>query len=331
MKAQELQSDMSDASDPEERLERDRVHLLGHSRQQLELIRDLRLKNSLSLSNAQFLAAQMVLHGFPEAISVIRDLTALPEFPFLRDAMLTQERRFHVIDALTFKRAIFSNSRLMERLYDTEGATLVVHPTERRDIMVVFLTAFNNFGVSTPVLLAILQQCGFSVLFLRDCTHRRFLTGVTGCGANLDELAGYIRRVMEEGQFERLFITGYSSGGYASLFMSTIVNPVAYIGFAIESDFSSGGPPARVSRLAIDLRKSVDAEYLVDLSERVSQSAVMIDRKLFFGERSSIDRKQCEAFIDLPGCSVEMVAGSGHELILDLLERGELFNVFSKM
>jgi hypothetical protein len=317
--------------DPEIRLRDNQSLYTTHSHDQLSLIRDLRLKGSISLSSAFYLAAQMVHHGFPEAHSLIKELQEKSRNPAVLEWLSHLELRFSAIAGLKQKRAIFQDEPLMRSLYLTEGATFVPHPTDRRDLMVVFLTAFNNFGMSNSVLLAVLQQCGFSALLLRDCSKYRYLKGVEGCGGSLHELANHIENVRRKGGFDRLFVTGFSSGGYASLFMTTLVNAYAYIGFSIESDFSAGGPPATRTRKVIDLRGEVDARYLLSLRGLVAGTIIPGGRFFFAGEKSRADRLQSECFESLPGCSVEVVPDCVHEVTSHLLEHDRLIRLFQEI
>jgi hypothetical protein len=315
-------------SDPEAALRSKSDYFKRHSLEQLSLVRDLRLSPSLSLSSTVFVCVQLVNHGFPDALQYIERFQKILEKPNINLILKKLITRHEAIQKLKLRRELFSNTVLMTSLYSDEKYTLIRSPNDSRDLMIVFSTLYNNFGVSNSVMVSLLQQAGFSVLLLRDRSRYRYLRGLDGGNSDIEAVAKFVIRIKEKEKFKRLFVTGFSSGGYGSLFLSTLLNVESYVGFSIESDFSAGGPPGRIAQQPHKFSSAISAKYLVSLAQKVKELNDGIPRLFYYGSRSGLDRAQATCFEGVPGCLVECVQDAGHETPLDLLENEKLLSVF---
>lgn len=299
-----------------------------HSQAQLARLKQLVKSAELSPAECMFVTGQLVNHGFSSAAIMLDRAKAQISNVAMRDYLARLEARHRGIAGIGTLPDILGNAKLMASLYATEGHAFVRTP-ESRDLMVVFATLFNNFGVSTPVFVALLQQCGYSVLLLRDPTRQRFLNGSLGCAGDIRSLAEWIADFRRRENFERLFLTGYSSGGYPSLFATTMIRTEGYLGFSVETDFTSGGPPIRTASKPESLAGIVRPEFLCSLRERIMACSMDIPRNIYYGQINPVDASQAKLLRGLPGCTIEMVEDTGHELIFTLLEQGRLADIFA--
>ena len=256
---------------PESALKGKPGYFKRHSLEQLSLIRDLSLSRSLSISSAFFVCNQLVNHGFVDALQYIEGLQTIVEKPHQRQMLEKLVNRYHLVQSLISKSDLSTDGDLMTSLYEDEKYTFIRTPNGDRDLMVVFTTFYNHFGVSNAVLVSVLQQAGFSVLLLRDRSKYRYLKGLDNSSSDIVSVATLVKGIASGEKFDRVFVTGFSSGGYGSLFLSTLLEFELYLGFSIESDFSGGGPPARIAQQPEQLCGEVDADYLVCLSDRIRE------------------------------------------------------------
>ena len=303
-----------------------------HSLRQLMGVREIFNSHGVSESEALFAVAQLVNHGFPEAPAMIEGLKSqLKKNVVLQEILTGLEMRHRNIMKIGARRLVFADRPLMERLYQTEGHVFVRHPDNRNELMVVFTTIFNNFGVSNAVITAQLIECGFSVQLLKDCTTNRYLNGVVGCGEDLAMVAKWIEKFRLEQRFDRMYVSGYSSGGYASLYLTTLIESDGYIGFSIESDYSSGGPPEIPFQKKVDLRSNVKPEFLCALRDRIASSQYSVRRAIYYDKEMDRDKAEAENLRGLPNTVFHEIPKSGHAIPETLIQRDSLAQEFEQI
>lgn len=214
--------------------------------------------------------------------------------------------------------------QLVEQLYDTHRSHFFRGNKKPEVLLVVFTTIFNNFGISNLVLYSLLQAAGVSILMLRDGTRASYLGGAQGMGHDLDACAQAIARLAKAQQCTHILITGYSSGGFASCYVSTRIPCAGYLGFSIVTDLSLQTALPTDVYLSKEIRTRFDSKYLIDLSTSTAMTQPPVPRRLLVGADSNVDQLFTNTMRHIPRLEVVQVANCRHDTPEVMLGTGEL-------
>ena len=213
---------------------------------------------------------------------------------------------------------------LVEQLYDTQRSSFFRGSKRPNVLLVVFTTMFNNFGISNLVLYSLLQASGVSMLMLRDGTRASYLGGARGMGHDLDTCAQAIADLAQAQQCRHVLVTGYSSGGFASYYVSTRMPCAAYLGFSIVTDLSLHTTLPTDVYLSKAIRGRFDGRYLIDLSTCTDQGPTPVPRRLVVGADSEVDQLFTETMRHIPRLQVVTVDKARHDTPEAMLVTGQL-------
>lgn len=217
-----------------------------------------------------------------------------------------------------------AQASLVEQLYATDGFTLI-KGHERPDVLlVIFTTMFNNFGISSLVLYSLLRASGVSVLLLRDGTLASYLGGARSMGHDLDACAQAIAQLAAEQQCKQILVTGYSSGGFASYYVSTQLPCAGYLGFSIVTDMRLDTALPTDVYISKAIRERFDSKYLIDLSKLPCEGSHPAPRRLVVGADSAVDLRFTDQMAGVPGLEVIKVPDCRHDTPEVMLPTGQL-------
>lgn len=299
------------------------------SLEQLALIRQLLAASGLSLTDAMFLATQLVHHGFFEAEAVLSTLLREVQRPSARHYFARLQRRHAVIQALPALKTVFTDTPRMAALYDAAKGTLFVPGSVRADTaVVVFTTINNNFGFSNAILDAVLEQLGVSRLYLRDPTRFVYFRGVDTLCSSLLDLPGSVASLLAAKGIRHTVVTGFSSGGFPALYTAAVLEASACLAFSSYTDMSVGSvipQPRMFSNICdeIDISMRVNTRDVIAAS-RVAPGAF----RLFYGLDHPIDRAHAGQLEDLPQVKLVGLDDCGHFATPMLMERGDFVAAF---
>lgn len=301
-----------------------------HSLEQIALIQQLTREQRISVRDAMFLATQLVHHGFAHAgdfVARLRsDLQSTPANGYLTQLM----RRHAVIQSLPCLKEVQSDGEAVGQLLDNTGYTFRPGSFRHDTAIVIFTTVFNNFGVSNVVTDAFLAQLGVSRLYLKDGTDFSYFRGVEGLADSLGDLPDAVADLLASRGIRETIVTGFSSGGYASLHFATSRRYAGYVGYAIYTDISATSPlimPEFLRRV----RDRVPPEYYIDLRPRLADNPQAMPCKLFFGKSDVEDRVHAMHLIDCPTVEVTCHADGGHDVTLPLIDDGRFLEPFEEL
>lgn len=301
-----------------------------HSLEQIALIQQLAREPRISARDAMFLASQLVNHGFAHAGDFVgrlrNDLRSTPANDYL--TQLT--RRHAAIQSLPCLKKVQSDGEAVGQLLDSTGYAFRPGSFRRDTAIVIFTTVFNNFGVSNVVTDAFFAQLGVSRLFLKDGTDFSYFRGVRGLADTLGDLPGAVADLLESHGIRETIVTGFSSGGYASLHFATSRRYAGYVGYAIYTDISDASP-LMIPEFLERVRDRVAPEYYVDLKPRLAADPHAVPCKLFFGKGDVGDRVHAMHLIDCPTVEVTCHADGGHDVTLPLIADGMFLEPFEQL
>jgi hypothetical protein len=169
-----------------------------------------------------------------------------------------------------------------------------------------------------------------SVLILKDCTYFNFLNGVSGLGTDIYSTTSAISSLASEHNILEIFITGYSSGGYASLYASFLVPCAGYLGFSVITDLSRESTLFPGKYFRDEVRSRIDAIHLLNLRTLAELSNNRVPRQIIFGEKSAVDAAHAANMAGLPNLKTTKL-NSGHQTVGALIEHRVLFDYFQRL
>jgi hypothetical protein len=290
-----------------------------HSVQQLNAIFQLS-QTSLNVKDSMALATQLVIHGFTE-----------PAKAFIAEKKGAYSNR-HAINYLDYLCKINFNLSMHQRnkkldLDDvffkhllSPRPTLVKRPNCDR-LVIVFATAWNNFGVSFPVLHSILRKCHVSILYIKNNDQGMYCNGYADMGSSIDELAEFLIQFKRDEAYKDVTVLGFSSGGYAALFAASAISADAYIGFGIRTDWAQECQMPRSSKRVAPLPEHYKNNTLINLANYPSISQIT-KATMYFGDLDKADAAHAANMCSLKNVDIQPIFNSTHNVILSLIAEG---------
>ncbi len=294
---------------------------IQHSPGLLVKLSDKLKQESIDLREVLTVANQLTINAHPAARSFLRALKNKILHP---DAQSRFDKLLNLCDQterLVALPAMRHDPHWIRSLYALDNYVFMEGDSARNKLAVVFTTVFNNFGISNLVLLAILKQFGVSVLLLKDSTLANYLGGAHQFGNNLDEVADNIRAFAAQRSCDHIYLMGYSSGGYASCYVSARLKCEGFLGLSFPADFSLDTALPTDWFIKKPVRELFDQRFLVDLASLHDQEPVR--RRLIIGAKSQRDRTHAHHLRDNAGFDVIEVEECFHDTPETLMARGE--------
>ena len=290
---------------------------------QLDSGREWPFREALDMVN------QMTSHAHPRARSLLNSLKQRIVHP---DTQRRLDKLLAICDAtdnLAEIKNVRENRDLWNALYSTEGYLYVKGESNPEILLVVFTTMYNNFGVSNFVLYSLLRTYGVSVLILKDCTYLNYAGGVKGFGDNLDDLAIGINSFAEKNNCSRIFVTGYSSAGFAACYVSSRIPCCGFLGFSIATDLTHDFQYPLHKFVINQVREKFGDRYLINLVDVLSSSNSLVRHRLVVGEREKLDVAFANNLGGVAGIEIVTVKDCFHDTPETLLASGDLTEHFS--
>ena len=239
-----------------------------------------------------------------------------------------KQQEWLAVQAIPQLRAVLTDKTLTRQLLDLSTPYFERGSVQPEKLLIVFTTMYNNFYLSNPVFLAFIRALGVSVLILKDNSVYNYLNGIPGFGDSFDEAASALTTLIKKEQIEKTYITGFSSGGYASLLMSTRIACDGYLGFSIGSDVSANSQLPVSKFFTPDVVKDIDDNVKLDLAAVFKAKPYPYKCKIIYGAHTNIDAPHAENLNGIDGFEVCKLADAGHITLAPLLIRNELLAQF---
>lgn len=303
-------------------------HVTQHSLEVFDRIGARAKREDIPPRELLFLAQDMLSHGHPDTLRATAMLKQNPHRDVVDHAMLL-ERCFHRIRQ-AFRVEELDRKHLV-RAYRREGYHLVERASGSRKLLVVFTTIFNNFFVSHLVLQALLKDLDCHLLFLKETTLFSYQRGVSSYATSLPDLAARLQATARQLGADRIYLTGFSSGGYAALQTSLLLPCHGYLGLSHTTDLSPGSTLKRPWYLTDEIYAQLDPRWLWDLRDKLREADPSVPRFLCYGDRSSLDPGYARHVAGLGTIRPVRLAKAGHNTILYLLGKNRLTEAFRRL
>jgi hypothetical protein len=212
---------------------------------------------------------------------------------------------------------------LIQQLYDLY--TPVYHSensSEKNKLLVIFDTIYNAFGVSNLVLYAILKAKGYNFLLLKDPSLSCYMQGIKNWGNDLHSVARQITAFAQHYGHQSVRIMGYSSGGYASCYVSTIMNCERFLGFSIISDLSPESVLPINGVFSPEIRKYLHTDEFINLRHSLVRSDD-VKRRIVCGALWQDDVLHVENLRGLPNVEIDIMDQTFHDTPLTSIQLGK--------
>lgn len=292
--------------------------------------RDIRLAahaimrgGDVSLRTAYLVLHQVVMHGLDEFDELEACLGSLDK-QSPRGARHRAELKKEYLKVREIRQSVPAKllHELEDRLLTEEKPTFIQGRTRTAETAVVFLTAFNNFYLSNVVLALSLLELGYSVLLLKSERKSQFLNGIDGFGPTWNSSLQGLKSFLDDcpGAYR---ITGFSSGGYASILATLSLAPTKYIGFSVCGDLQIASPypaPPHFDRLVRGNTPKTMHRNLVREALHTKTPMTVIA-----GALDSGDAQHANAFRAVPMAQVKILPDVGHMTVRSMFLKGDLF------
>lgn len=295
----------------------------------LQLVQTVRRSGdkSLGIRDALFTADQLIRHGcHGPALRVIGSLVAANRrnetFQLRLEKLAAAAEQLRRIPNL---KSPFFNPVQSEKLLSF-GSVLLKRSEAPRSLMVVYATGYNNFDISFPFLHCLIAERADAVLYVKNPALGMYTTGNHEFGRSIDAMSTKLARIVERMSPAKVTVLGFSGGGYAALHMAATAGADRFLGFGIKTDWSVDSPFRIVAGRASPAASDRSRNTLVNLRSLEAMRA--IGRAcLVFGDKDGSIQEHALNMGGLDNCVLHPVARGSHNIIMDLLERGELLTV----
>ena len=303
-------------------------HLIQHSIESLQSIERVAKRETLAAREARYLAEEMVAHGHRDAMRPIRQLQEHPGRQFREYADVLENCFRHLREH--FRLEDVDRNRLV-RAYRKSGFLLFEGDRNCGKLLVIFTTMFNNFYISHLALQAMLKDLGCHILLLKDTSVANFLRGVADFAPDPAGIADKIQAVARQLGAEKIYVSGFSSGGYAALWTSMRIPCHGYLGFSHATDLSLASTLPLYWFFTEEVRAQIDPRWLEDLRVPLRDADPEVPRVLYYGANWEKDVLHAEHLAGLPAIRLERLENVGHNAVQHLLGEGRLKEQFRQL
>jgi hypothetical protein len=302
-----------------------------HSLEQITSIEQELREPKLSWNKALFVATQLVVHGSERADEFVRRVGRQIDHPDAQQFIGRLSKQAKFIRSIPGLDEISSDQALRSQLYKLDGVFFARGEQHPEKLLVVFTTMYNNFYVSNLVLFAMLRHLGVSILVLKDSSLFNYLNGIVGFGSDIEQVSQNVLSLAQREKISEIYITGFSSGGYASLISSYFLPCAGHLGFSVASDLSHNSVISPPKFFTEAVRKGIDQKWLKNLKADLLRSTEFPRRDIFFGQDYKLDAAHAKNLEGIPGTTVIGLRDCGHLTVASLMESERLTSTFRSL
>ena len=264
------------------------------------------------------LANNLLSHGHPAAREPIARLAESAHADVRKFASTLRKADRYVRQIFRYEALAAERKR---QFYQLDRAMFLPKPGAQK-LLVVLTTMYNNLYVSNAILAAIAERLPCSLLLLKDSTLLNYFGGVEGLAADLPDIGRMIGEVARGEGLRDIYLCGYSSSGYATLFLSMVMPCRACLVFSPATDLSAGSllPPPKF--FTPPVRNSIDPALLTDLKAGLEKADPAIARTVYYGRKSTRDAAHGDHLLDAANVDLRPMSQTGHNTILPFLANG---------
>jgi hypothetical protein len=304
-------------------------HPRQHGPETLGYLEALMGQASPPLTHLLFLADELVGHSHRDALLYINELRQRSQHSGIHLHCHLLERAWKQLRQHC--RPEHQSPDLRSLFYNRNGFVFLQPRAASQKLLVIFTTMFNNYWVSTIALASILQRTGANLLILKDATRCNYHRGVESFAADLPGIAAGIKSAARNVQAEEIYISGFSSGGYAALLTSLMLPVRGYLGFSHLIDLSENSPLPACIHMPIALREQLNQQWFLDLRTMLENADPNVRRTLIYGALEPRDVAHARHIEGLKTIKTVRLPDAKHNTILPMVANEQLELAFNEM
>lgn len=271
---------------------------------------------------------QLVVHAHPVAALFLKRILEKISSQLIIDKINYLTNINNYIQGYSPWKNIESQS-LIEQLYDLHNPIYYGGGGgHKNQLLIVFDTIYNAFGVSNLVLYSMLKSKGYHFLLLKDPSLACYMRGVPTWGSNLQELGKKLTIFAKDHGYQSLRVMGYSSAGYASCYISSLIACERYLGFSIASDLSVNSNLPLAWFMAPNIREYLHTNEFINLRDPIANTHG-VERRLVAGALWQDDVLHVENLQGLENLQIDIMEQAFHDTPLAAIHHGQLDNYLS--
>jgi hypothetical protein len=303
-----------------------------HSSQQIRHIRELIKKHhELPRQTQAWLAVQLVQHGWPQARQSIQNFQNQFQSQEVKAFLNKLIAQTYVVEEIPNWSELRGDSKVMKSFYDLNGYVYLPGKEHKQKLVILFSTMYNNFYLSNAIISLLLKSWGVSVLLVKDATRFQYLNGIKGLGSDLFKVGQNLSKFIDQKNFTEVYILGFSSGGYGSLFLSTQIHCDAYLGFSVHTHLANRDEFPLGKYLTPEVLRQVSPDSLLNLRELIDQETRVPLRTLVYGAASAGDRVQADNLKACRGVEIISLPDCGHVTVAEMIEQRTFIPLLKKL
>jgi hypothetical protein len=170
-------------------------------------------------------------------------------------------------------------------------------------------------------------------LLVRDLRQAWYHRGIPGHGSTIEEVADWLRALVEDNEVERLVVAGNSAGGYAAMLFGTLAGadmvlcfaPQTVLDLKVLADMDDHRWDEQLHAVAED--GALDPRWTDLRHALIGAGSGHTRYELYFDASFEVDRLHAERVAEIPGVRMHRLEGGGHGIAIEMRNSGQLERV----
>jgi len=189
-----------------------------------------------------------------------------------------------------------------------------------KNLLIVFGGGDGTIGVEEVGLVELAKELNSDLLLLKDLAQNWFLLGINETTNNVETSATALVDIAKE--YDKVFVTGLSLGGYAAVLYGPLINSTAVVAFSPQTSFDLSFVHPRALEPTVKCLEKVGTSA-IDLREHLQ--SIKYNTRIFLvaGEEHPVDCRWCDRLDGLLNVEQVRLSTKRHNLSGYLYETGD--------
>lgn len=194
-----------------------------------------------------------------------------------------------------------------------------------RPLLIAFGGMVGRLGIPPFEFFNLTKNLDVNKIYLRDLSKTWYHSGLPGISNNIDETASFLRRKIDESGADKIVVVGNSMGGYAAIVFGILIKADIVHAFSPQT-FIKDADFIRSKEQLQNVHDNFSNKYF-DINEVAKLHNNLGEFNLYYNSKNKIDKKHAMHLKSSKNIVLHSFRGSGHGLIKELKDSGELRNI----
>lgn len=192
-----------------------------------------------------------------------------------------------------------------------------------KNLLIVFGGGDGTIGVEEAGLVELAKELNSDLLLLKDLAQNWFLLGINETTNNVETSVTALVDIAKE--YDKVFVTGLSLGGYAAVLYGPLINSTAVVAFSPQTSFDLSFVHPRALEPTVKCLEKVGTSA-IDLREHLQ--SINYNTRIFLvaGEEHPVDCRWCDRLDGLLNVEQVRLSTKRHNLSGYLYETGDFYS-----